>query len=413
MDFYDALETRDPQLRERALMQALAAQIEHAKRVAPAFARLLAGINGADVQSRADLARLPLIRKSELPELQRAEPPFGGLASTAPGAVVRIFSSPGPIFDPEGAGADWWRFARALYAAGFRRGDWVHNAFSYHFTPAGFMVDSGARALGCTVFPAGVGQTELQVQAIARLKPQGYAGTPSFLKILCQRADELNADVSSLTKALVSAEALPASLREEMGRRGIRVLQCYASADLGLIAYESEAMEGLIVDEGVIVEIVQPGTGDPVPDGEVGEVVVTTLNPDYPLIRFATGDLSAVLPGRSPCGRTNQRIQGWMGRADQTVKVRGMFVHPAQVAEILRRHPEVRRGRLVVDRDEAGNDRMTLHCELEAGGDGAGLLEALIRAIRDVTGLRGGAVLYRPGELPNDGKVIEDRRSAS
>ncbi len=413
MDFYDALETRDPQLREQALMHALAVQIDHAKRVAPAFARRLADVNGADIRSRADLARLPLIRKSELPELQRSEPPFGGFASTVPRVVVRVFSSPGPIFDPEGAGADWWRFARALYAAGFRRGDWVHNAFSYHFTPAGFMVDSGARALGCTVFPAGVGQTELQVQAIARLRPQGYAGTPSFLKILCQRADELHVDISSLAKALVSAEALPESLREEMARRGIRVLQCYASADLGLIAYESQAMEGLIVDEGVIVEIVRPGTGDPVPEGEVGEVVVTSLNPDYPLIRFATGDLSAVLPGRSPCGRTNQRIRGWMGRADQTVKVRGMFVHPTQVAEILRRHPQVRRGRLVVDRDESGNDRMILHCELEAGADGSGLLEALSRALRDVTGLRGEAVLCRSGELLDDGKVIEDRRSVT
>jgi phenylacetate-CoA ligase len=413
MDYYDALETRDPEVRERALLEALAVQIERAKRIAPGFARLLAGVNGADVQSRADLARLPLIRKSDLPELQRAEPPFGGLVSTALGAVTRVFSSPGPIFDPEGAGPDWWRFARALYAAGFRRGDWVHNAFSYHFTPAGFMVDSGARALGCTVFPAGVGQTELQVQTIARLRPQGYAGTPSFLKILCQRADALGMDISCLAKALVSAEALPRSLREDMGRRGIRVLQCYASADLGLIAYESPALEGLIVDEGVIVEIVQPGTGDPVPDGEVGEVVVTTLNPDYPLIRFATGDLSAVLPGRSPCGRTNQRIRGWMGRADQAVKVRGMFVHPAQVAEILRRYPQVRRARLVVDRDEAGNDRMILQCELAAGAQAAGLLDALTGTLRDVTGLRGEAALCRPEELPNDGKVIDDRHNLS
>ena len=409
MDFYDTLETRDPEVRERALMRALAIQIENAKRVAPALGRLLAGVSGHDVKSRADLARLPLIRKSQLPELQRAEPPFGGLASTVPGAIGRVFASPGPIFDPEGGGPDGWRFARALYAAGFRRGDLVHNTFSYHFTPAGFMVDHGARALGCVVFPGGVGQTDLQLQAIGLLRPQGYAGTPSFLKILCERADELKADVSSLTKALVSAEALPESLRSQMQRRGIRVFQCYATADLGLIAFESEAMEGLIVDEGVIVEIVRPGTGDPVPEGEVGEVVVTTLNPDYPLIRFATGDLSAVLPGVSPCGRTNQRIRGWMGRADQTAKVRGMFVHPAQVAEIFRRHPQVRRGRLVIDRDDAGNDRMTLHCEVELSQD-AGLVACLVNTIRDVTALRAEVVVHRAGELPNDGKVIEDLR---
>lgn len=408
-DYFDDLETRDPQAREEALIAALSAQIDHARRVAPGWARVLADVRGDEIRSRADLARLPLTRKSQLTELQRAAPPFGGLASTEPGAIGRVFASPGPIFDPEGRGEDWWRFARALYAAGFRRGDLVHNTFSYHFTPAGFMVDGGARALGCRVFPGGVGQTELQVQAIAALRPDGYGGTPSFLKIICEKADEMGADVSSLRKALVSGEALPASLRSALNERGIVTRQCYASADLGLIAYESPAQEGLIVDEGVIVEIVRPGTGDPVADGEVGEVVVTTLNPDYPLIRFATGDLSAVMPGASPCGRTNRRIRGWMGRADQTAKVRGMFVHPGQVAEIVRRHPEVIRARLVIDFDEAGNDRMVLRCETGAAQDG--LRRDLVQSVREVTKLRGDAELLAPGSLANDGKVIEDRRT--
>ena len=408
-EHFDALETRDPQQREEALLAALAAQVDHAKRVAPACARLLAEFDGAAIRSRADLAGLPLVRKAQLSDAQQAAPPFGGLASAEPGAIGRIFASPGPIFDPEGHGADWWRFARALFAAGFRRGELVHNAFSYHFTPAGFMVDGGARALGCRVFPGGVGQTELQVQAMAALRPDGYGGTPSFLKILCERADELGADVSSLRKALVSGEALPASLRSALAARGIATLQCYATADLGLIAYESQAMDGLIVDEGVILEIVRPGTGDPVTDGEVGEVVVTTLNPDYPLIRFATGDLSAALPGRSPCGRTNRRIRGWMGRADQTAKVRGMFVHPAQVAEIARRHPEVKRARLVLGHDESRNDRMVLRCECAAGGEA--LRAALAESIREVTKLRGEVELAAPGSLPNDGKVIDDTRT--
>lgn len=408
-EHFDALETRDPELREQALMAALAAQVDHARRVAPAYGRLLADVDGREIRSRADLARLPLTRKSQLTERQQAEPPFGGLASTAEGAIGRIFASPGPIFDPEGHGADWWRFARALFAAGFRRGELVHNTFSYHFTPAGFMVDSGARALGCRVFPGGVGQTELQVQAMAALRADGYGGTPSFLKILCEKADELGADIASLKKALVSGEPLPASLRSALAARGVATRQCYASADLGLIAYESAAREGLIVDEGVILEIVRPGTGDPVADGEVGEVVVTTLNPDYPLIRFATGDLSAVLPGASPCGRTNRRIRGWLGRADQTAKVRGMFVHPGQVAEIVRRHPEVKRARLVIEHDAARNDRMVLRCEAAAAG-GEALRTALAETMRDVTKLRGEAVLVPPGSLPNDGKVIEDTR---
>lgn len=410
MDHYDDLETRDPEAREKALFAALGQQIEHAKRWAPHFARLLAGVSGADVKDRKALSRLPVTRKSELMDLQRAAPLFGGLASTAPGAIGRIFVSPGPIFDPEGRRPDGWRFARALFAAGFRRGDLVHNAFSYHFTPAGFMVDSGALALGCVVFPAGVGQTEQQVRMIERLRPQGYAGTPSFLKILAEKGVELGADLSSLKKALVSAEALPESLRGEMGARGTRVLQCYASADLGLIAYESQALEGLIVDEGVIVEIVEPGTGDPVPEGEVGEVVVTALNLDYPLIRFATGDLSAVMPGVSSCGRTNMRIRGWLGRTDQATKVRGLFVHPFQVTQVAGRHPPIRRARLVIDQDASGADTMTLYCEIE-GQENEALTQAIARTLREVTRLRGEVAFQPVGGLPDDGKVIEDRRA--
>ncbi len=296
---------------------------------------------------------------------------------------------------------------RALFAAGFRRGELLHNTFAYHLTPAGSMVETAAHAIGCAVFPGGVGQTELQVQAIADLRPDGYVGTPSFLRILLQKADEMKADTSSLRKAAVSGEAFPPSMREEFQRHGIEALQCYVTADLGLIAYESAAKQGMIIDEGVIVEIVRPGTGDPVPEGEVGEVVVTTFNPDYPLIRFATGDLSAVLPGPSPCGRTNMRIKGWMGRADQTTKVRGMFVTPSQIAEVAKRHPQIQRLRLVVDRD-ATNDTMVLHCEVE--GRGEGLAEAIANSIREICKLRGEVVLEKPGMLANDGKVIDDVR---
>ena len=406
MNHLDNLEIRDPELREKELLAALPGQIAHAKRNAPAFAELFKGIDPAAVNSRTVLARLPVIRKHELIERQKSLPPFGGLNATPLGKLGRVYSSPGPIYDPEGAGEDWWRFARALHAAGFRAGELVHNTFSYHFTPAGFMVEGAARKLGCTVFPAGVGQTEMQVQAIADLRPTGYIGTPSFLKIIIEKADELKTDVSSLKKAVVSGEAFFPNQKALCAERGINALQAYGTADLGLVAYETEAREGLVLEESLILEIVRPGTGDPVVPGEVGEVVVTSFNPDYPLIRFGTGDLSAVLPGISPCGRTNVRIKGWMGRADQTAKVKGMFVHPSQVAEVLRRHPEIGRARLVVD-NETGQDRMTLRCEAAASD---ALAKALADSIRAVTKLRGEVAFAAAGELPNDGKVIDDAR---
>ncbi|MGH8750543.1 MAG: phenylacetate--CoA ligase family protein [Burkholderiales bacterium] len=407
--YYDSLETRDPEAREDALFLALPQHIAHAKNHAPGCARILAGINPAAITNREALATLPVTRKSDLIELHKNERPFGGLNATAAGDVARIYASPGPIYDPEGRRADYWRLARALFAAGFRKGDIIHNTFAYHFTPAGFMLDLGAQALGCAVIPAGVGQTELQVQTIADLRPNGYAGTPSFLKIILEKGRELSADLSSLKKALVSAEALPPALRAQLKDYGVPALQCYASADIGLIAYESEALQGMIVDEHIIIEIVRPGSGEPVPEGEVGEVVVTTLNPDYPLIRFGTGDLSAVLPGASPCGRTNLRIKGWMGRADQTTKVKGMFVQPTQVAQVMKRHPEIIKARLVVDYDANKSDRMIFHCETHGEGSN-GLREAIISSIREVSKLRGEVAFKKPGELPNDGKVIEDAR---
>ncbi len=367
--------------------------------------------------SRAALARLPVLRKHELIERQRArraDDPFGGFSTLRRGAApsrerraLKVFASPGPIYEPESARPDYWRMARALFAAGFRAGDLVHNAFSYHFTPAGSMMESGAAALGCTVFPAGTGQSEQQAQAMADLRPNGYAGTPSFLRIVLEKADEMGLALPSLTKASLGGEAFPASLRDWLRARGVDAYQSYGTADLGLIAYETAAREGLVVDEGVIVEIVRVGSGDPVEAGEVGEVVVTTLNPDYPLIRFGTGDLSALLPGPCPTGRTNQRIRGWLGRADQATKVRGMFVHPAQVAEIVRRHREVGRARLVVE-GEMADDRMTLRVEVAERPDG--LAARLEQSIRDVTKLRGAVELAAPGELPNDGKVIDDLR---
>ena len=407
-DHFDTLETRDPERREREQLLQLPRQIAHAKANAPAFARILADVDAASVTTRAALARVPVTRKSELLDLQMSSRPFGGLAATRWGDAKRVFASPGPIYEPEGRRADYWRLARALFAAGFRRGDLVHNCFSYHFTPAGSMLETGAHALGCTVFPAGIGQTEQQVQAIADLRPAGYVGTPSFLKIILEKADEMGIALKSLTKALVSAEAFPRSFSDALLARGIAGYQAYASADLGAIAYETEAREGLVVDEGVLVEIVRPGTGDPVAPGEVGEVVVTLLvNTDYPMIRFGTGDLSAILPGKSPCGRTNLRIKGWMGRADQTTKVKGMFVHPAQVAAIAARHPEIGKARLVVDNAE-GADRMTLNVEVP--GNRSSIADAIVASIRDITKLRGEVAFRAPGELPNDGKVIDDVR---
>ncbi len=407
-EFYDELETRDPTARERALFSALPKQIEQAKRNAPAIAHLLQDVNSETVTSRDALAKLPLMRKSQLIELQNATRPFGGLASNAV-EFARIFASPGPLFEPEAQRADYWRTARALFAAGFRRGQFVHNAFSYHFTPGGAMFETGAHALGCTVFPAGTGQTEMQIETIARLRPDGYVGTPSFLRIILDRANEKAIDVSSLTKAVVSGEALLPSLRRDLSARGVDVLQCYATADVGLIGYESSANEGLILDEGIITEIVRPGTGDPVPQGEVGEVIVTTLTPEYPLIRLATGDLSAVLPGLSPCGRTNTRLKGWMGRADQAVKVRGLFVHPSQVAQVCKRHPDILKARLLITQED-GNDVITLQCEVEHPQPES-LAEAIARSIRDVSQLRSEVSLVAPGTIGKDGKVIDDQRN--
>jgi phenylacetate-CoA ligase len=405
--YYDSLETRDSELREREQFTRLADHIRHAKTNAPYFARLLKDVDGTQVRDRAGLARLPITRKSDLVALQKADLPLGGLIAVKPGRLARIYQSPGPTYDPEGFGADWWRTARALFAAGFRQGDIVHNTFAYHFTPAGAMLEAGAHALGCAVVPAGGGQTELQVRAIADIRPTGYTGTPSFLKIILEKGRELSADLTSLKRALVAAEALPPALRAELSRDGLDVYQCYASADLGLIGYESEAKEGFIVDEGLIVEIVRPGTGDPVAAGEVGEVVATLFNVEYPLIRFATGDLSALLPGISPCGRTGPRLEGWLGRADQTTKVRGMFVHPAQIADVLKRYPEIKKARLIVSQED-GKDMMTLR--VEADHTPAGLGERIAETLQAICKLRGQVAFVRPGSLANDGRVIEDAR---
>ncbi len=418
-DFYDALETRDPAAREAALLAALPGHIARAQQATSAFAESLAGVDAAAITSRAALAQLPVLRKSELLERQkalRAQDPFGGYAAIgwrglrAGSGAKRVFQSPGPIYEPEGDGPDYWRMARAIFAAGFRTGDLAHCSFSYHLTPAGSMMESGAHAVGCTTFAGGVGNTELQLQAVAELRPHGYIGTPSFLKILVEKAAETGAPIGSITKAMVGGEAFPPSLRDWLAARGINAYQSYATADAGLIAYETPAREGLVLDEHILLEIVRPGTGDVLPDGEVGEVVVTVLNPGYPLVRFGTGDLSAVLPGACPTGRSNTRIKGWLGRADQTTKVRGMFVHPSQVAEVARRHPEVGRARLVVE-GEMANDRMTLKVEVASHADG--LAAAVAASVRDVTKLRADVLLAAPGSLPNDGKVIEDARSYS
>ena len=406
--YFDALETRSQDEREAALARDLPAVIARAL-TAPGLAAHLGPVDPATITSRAALARLPVVRKSELLELQQRERPFGGFAAAGWGReVLRVFASPGPIYEPEGNRPDHYRVARALFAAGFAEGDLVQNTFSYHMTPAGSMMETGAHALGCTVFPAGVGQTELQVQAIADLKPNAYTGTPSFLRILIHKCREAGVALS-LRKAFVSGEAFPPALQREVAEAGIDAYQGYATADLGLVAYETEAREGLGVDEDIVLEIVRPGTGDPVAAGEVGEVVVSTFNPDYPLIRFGTGDLSAVLVGVSPCGRTNLRIKGWMGRADQTTKVKGMFVHPGQVAQVMQRHPAIRRARLVVDNPEL-NDRMTLLCEV-TGGASEALAAAIGASIRELTKLRGDVAFMPQGTLANDGKMIDDVRS--
>ncbi|MEI8197121.1 MAG: AMP-binding protein [Phycisphaerae bacterium] len=420
---FDIRESRAPAEREAALMAALPAQVAHAKQSSSAIAALLADVDPRGVCNRVELARLPVIRKSELHGLQQEAHAridngmsggdvFGGFSALSFGAAMpRVFASPGPIYEPEGTARDYWRMARAIYAAGFRPGELIHNCFSYHFVPAGSMMETGAHAIGCTVFAGGTGQTEQQVQAMRTLRPAGYIGTPSFLKIILEKALEMGVTLPTVKKAMFGGEAYPPSLRDWFLGQGIAGYQCYATADLGLIAYETEAREGLVLDEEVIVEIVRPGTGDPVAAGEVGEVVVTSLNPDYPLIRFGTGDLSAVLPGICPSGRTNTRIKGWMGRADQTTKVRGMFVHPQQVQEIVKRFPEIARARLVVS-GEMANDAMTLQVETGHGAaDSEGLALRIRDAIRDVTKLRGNVAFVGPSTLPNDGKVIEDARS--
>jgi phenylacetate-CoA ligase len=408
-EFYDDKESRPPEQRERELYSKLPDLIALAM-TAPGWAEQLTGVDTRSVTSRTALTVLPLLRKASLKERQQAKPPFGGFAVIPTRKFKRLLMSPGPIFEPESHGVDRWNAARALFAAGFRPGDIVHNAFSYHLTPAGFILESGAHALGCTVIPGGVGNTEQQVGAIAHLKPSGYTGTPDFLKILVDAAETAGKDVSSLKRALVSGAALPPSLRAEFNARGVAVLQAYATAELGVIAYESSAHDGMVVNENIIVEIVRPGTGDPVSDGEVGEVVVTSFNADYPMIRLATGDLSAVLAGRSPCGRTNMRLKGWMGRADQTTKIKGMFVHPGQVAEVAKRHPELGRVRLRVTR-EAEQDVMTLAAECAAPA--SGLTDTVAASLQAVTKLRGRVEFVAPGTLPNDGKIIADERSHS
>ena len=411
----DGLETRPAAEREAAWMAALPRLVDAARR-APAMGEALREVPAGSVTSRAALARLPVTRKPELLERQKAEratDPFGGYSTIGwrglrgLSGARRVYQSPGPIYEPEGQAVDYWRIARALVAAGFEAGDLVHNSFSYHLTPGAWMMESGAQAIGCSVFPGGVGNTEMQLQAMVDLRPDAYCGTPSFLRIALEKAAEGGIALPSLKKALLSGEAFPPSLRDWLRERGVEGYQAYATADVGLIAYETPAREGLVVDEGVLVEIVRPGTGDPVPEGEVGEVVVTVAHPEYPLVRFGTGDLSAVLPGPCPTGRTNLRIRGWLGRADQTAKVRGMFVHPSQVAEIVRRHPEVLRARLVVE-GEMANDRMRLR--VEATSQPEGLQEAIARTARDITKLRAEVELASPGSLPNDGKVIEDAR---
>jgi phenylacetate-CoA ligase len=401
---YDGLETRGPEARARDLAAALPAQIAHAIARAPGMAAHLAGVDPAAVTDRAALARLPVLRKEGLAAAQAAAPPFGGFAAHDAAGFDHVFQSPGPIYEPGGRSAHWWRLGRFLTACGIGRGDIVQNCFSYHLTPAGMMFEGAAAAVGATVLPAGTGQTELQAQAARDVGSTAYAGTPDFLKVILDTADERGFELR-ITKAAVSGGALFPSLRAEYAARGIACHQCYATADLGLIAYESAGGEGMIVDEGVVVEIVRPGTGDPVPEGEVGEVVVTTFNPDYPLIRFATGDLSAVMPGQSPCGRTNMRIRGWMGRADQTTKIKGMFVRPEQVAALVARHPEVARARVIADRS-GEQDVMVVQVEAEAAD-----ADAIAASVQATLKLRGTVEIVAPGSLPNDGKVIEDRRS--
>jgi phenylacetate-CoA ligase len=405
-DHYDALETRDPAEREAELFSRLPAVLRSAM-AAPAYAQRLNGIDPAGITSRTALAHLPVLRKSELPALHKTAPPFGGFVAGAPGSFARLFTSPGPIFEPEPVHADSWRGARALFAAGFRPGDVLLNTFSYHLTPGGFIFDASARALDCAVIPAGPGNTEAQFELIEAYRPVGYGGTPDFLKILLDAAATAGRDVSSLKRALVSGAAFPKSLQNEIKARGVDAYQAFGTADLGLIAFETSAREGMVVNENLILEIVRPGTGEPVAEGEVGEIVVTSLDPDHPWIRLAVGDLTAVLPGESPCGRSNMRIRGWLGRADQTTKIKGMFVRPEQIAEIGKRHPELKRLRLVVTR-EGETDAMTLRAECSPPSEA--LRSQIAATLRAVTKLQGAVDLVVQGSLPNDGKVISDER---
>ncbi len=417
--YFDALETRGAAAREADQGAALASLVAHAQEASPFYADLLAGVDAGQVTGREALARLPVTRKHDLLKLQQSQPPFGGLPALDARSARRVFASPGPIYELEADEPDFWRSARAFHAAGFRPGQLVHNCFSYHLTPGGWIMDAGARALGCAVFPGGVGNSEQQAQAMAQFRPDGYAGTPDFLKVILEKGDELGLDLSSVKRALVSGGALFPQLREAYAERGVTTLQCYATADCGLIAYESmteggELCPGMLVDEGVLLEILRPGTGDPVPDGEVGEVAVTLFSKATPLLRFATGDLSAILEGESPCGRSNRRIKGWMGRADQTTKVKGMFVHPEQVAAVVKRHPEVAKARLEVTR-QGDQDAMTLKAEA-AGPEGVaaeGLEAALGASLAEVCKLKGAVEILAPGSLPNDGKVIDDQRDYS
>jgi phenylacetate-CoA ligase len=403
---YDSLETRKPAEREADLFSGLPAVLRKAM-AAPAYAEHLNGIDPLGITDRAALARLPVLRKSDLPALHKASPPFGGFVSGLPGSFGRLFTSPGPIFEAETIQVDPWRGARALFATGFRPGDVLLNTFSYHLTPGGFMFDASARALGCAVIPAGPGNTDAQFELIEAYRPIGYSGTPDFLKILLDAADGAGRDVASIKRALVSGAAFPKSLQDEIKSRGVDAYQAFGTADLGLIAFETPAHEGMVVNEGLILEIVRPGSGDPVSEGDVGEIVVTSLDLHHPWIRLALGDLTAALPGHSPCGRSNMRIKGWMGRADQTTKVKGMFVRPEQVAEIGKRHPELGQLRLVVTR-EGETDAMTLRAECESRGEQ--LLSDLAATLQIVTKLQGAVELVTPGHLPNDGKVISDER---
>lgn len=407
-EFYDDLEIRDPQQREDQLMAQLSAQLAHAKANAPHYGEVFADLDPATMNSRAALATLSVTRKSDLAALQKKTPPLGGLNTVPLSELSHIFASPGGLYEPDADRKDYWRYARALWAAGVRPGHVVHNTFSYHLTPAAMLVESGCRAIGCPVIPGGVGNTEIQIQLAADLKPDFFIGTPSFLRIILTMAKELGHDLSNLKHGLVGAEALPPSLRQELADLGVDVLQGYGTADLGSVAYESKALDGMIIDEGVIVEIVEPGSGAPVAMGEVGEVVVTTLNPTYPLVRFATGDLSAVLPGASPCGRTNMRIRGWMGRADQSTKFKGMFVHPSAIMQIAGRHPEISKARMVIT-SENNNDAMTLKFAASSGD--ASLVAAVEASIQTVLKLRGSAEIVDADSLPNDGLMIEDARS--